>query len=202
MIEYLKGAIVSLTPTNLVIECGGVGYDVNVSLTTYSAYQGKSEGLIWITQLIREDAHLLYGFSTKEERTLFGQLTSVSGVGPTTARLILSSYGPQELAALITTGQTDALKAVKGIGLKTAQRIIVDLKGKIQLETAAEDMPPARTAAGTAALGTLAVGEEAVSALKMLGFADPAVRKVVKSILSGDSTLAVEDIIKRALRML
>ncbi|WP_304296712.1 Holliday junction branch migration protein RuvA [Porphyromonas gulae] len=202
MIEYLKGAIVGLTPTNLVIECAGVGYDVNVSLTTYSAYQGKKEGLIWITQLIREDAHLLYGFSTKEERTLFGQLTSVSGVGPTTARLILSSYAPQELAALITTGQTDALKAVKGIGLKTAQRIIVDLKGKIQLETSSDEIQSARTAVGGAALNTIASGEEAISALKMLGFADPAIRKAVKSILSEDSSLAVEDIIKRALRML
>lgn len=202
MIEYLKGAIVGLTPTNLVIECAGVGYDVNVSLTTYSAYQGKKEGLIWITQLIREDAHLLYGFSTKEERTLFGQLTSVSGVGPTTARLILSSYAPQELAALITTGQADALKAVKGIGLKTAQRIIVDLKGKIQLETSSDEILSARTAVGDAALNTIASGEEAISALKMLGFADPAIRKAIKSILSEDSSLAVEDIIKRALRML
>ena len=202
MIEYLKGAIVGLTPTNLVIECAGVGYDVNVSLTTYSAYQGKKEGLIWITQLIREDAHLLYGFSTKEERTLFGQLTSVSGVGPTTARLILSSYAPQELAALINKGQADALKAVKGIGLKTTQRIIVDLKGKIQLETSSDEILSARTAVGDAALNTIASGEEAISALKMLGFADPAIRKAVKSILSEDSSLAVEDIIKRALRML
>lgn len=202
MIEYLKGTIVSLTPTNLVIECGGVGYDVNVSLSTYSAYQGKTEGLIWITQLIREDAHLLYGFSTKEERTLFGQLTSVSGVGPTTARLILSSYGPQELAALITMGQSDALKAVKGIGLKTAQRIIVDLKGKIQLDTNPEDPQSLHSAVGHAALNTVSFAEEAVSALKMLGFGDSAVRKVVKSVLSEDSTLTVEDIIKRALRML
>ena len=202
MIAYLRGTYTELTPTTLLVECAGVGYAVAISLTTYTTLQGQAEGKILITEVIREDAHLLYGFATREEQELFRHLLTVSGVGANTARIILSSYPPHELNAIITLGQIEPLKAIKGIGLKTAQRIIVDLKGKIQLETSSDEILSARTAVGDAALNTIASGEEAISALKMLGFADPAIRKAVKSILSEDSSLAVEDIIKRALRML
>ncbi len=201
MIDYLRGDIVSLSPTNMTVECGGVGYDVVISLNTYQNYQGKDKGKVWITQIIRDDAHLLFGFASKDERLLFGQLTTVSGVGPSTARLILSAYAPQELAAIISTGQSEALKAVKGIGLKTAQRIIVDLKGKLDPQELAADISP-QSAAGHAALGQATAMEEANSALKMLGFADAAIKKALQKILAEAPNTPVEELIKKALRLL
>ena len=195
MIEYIKGEIVELTPTSLVMECTGVGYVLNISLNTYSAFNGKSTGKIYVYEVIREDAHLLYGFAEKIERELFLMLTTVSGVGPNTARMILSSLPPLELVQVIATGNETMLTSVKGIGLKTAQRILVDLKNKVK--TAEATIP-----IGATAMGTAPIAEEAVAALVMLGFQKAASQKAVVSILKSSSDLKVEQVIKSALRML
>lgn len=164
MIEYIKGEIVELTPTRMILECGGIGYELNISLNTYSAFGNKTTGKIYIYEVIREDAHLLFGFAEKIERELFLLLTSVSGVGPNTARMILSSLPPSELVQVIGSKNEAALTAVKGIGLKTAQRILVDLKNKVKpMESMAGNLPEASVSNG-------AVTEEAVAALVMLGF--------------------------------
>ena len=163
MIEYIKGEIVELTPTRMILECGGIGYELNISLNTYSAFGNKTTGKIYIYEVIREDAHLLFGFAEKIERELFLLLTSVSGVGPNTARMILSSLPPSELVQVIGSKNEAALTAVKGIGLKTAQRILVDLKNKVKpMESMAGNLPEASISNG-------AVTEEAVAALVMLG---------------------------------
>jgi Holliday junction DNA helicase RuvA len=197
MIDYIKGDIVELRPARMVIECSGIGYELNISLHTFSAYNGEQHGKIYVYEVIREDAHLLYGFTSTEEREMFLMLTSVSGVGPNTARMILSSYPPQELADIIARSNEAALKSVKGIGLKTAQRILVDLKNKVQ--QGAE----ATSAMGAAALlGNANVVEEAVAALVMLGFHRAASQKVVVSILKNSPIMPVEQVIKNALKML
>lgn len=195
MIEYIKGEIVELTPTRMILECGGIGYELNISLNTYSAFGNKTTGKIYIYEVIREDAHLLFGFAEKIERELFLLLTSVSGVGPNT-RMILSSLPPSELVQVIGSKNEAALTAVKGIGLKTAQRILVDLKNKVKpMESMAGNLPEASVSNG-------AVTEEAVAALVMLGFQKAASQKAVSAILKGSPTLAVEQVIKTALRML
>lgn len=200
MITYLSGRFDSLTPASLVVDCAGVGYLVHISLTSYTAFSGKTEGKVLVAQIIREDAHLLYGFATDEERQLFLLLTSVSGIGPNTARVILSSYAPKELNSIIALGQTDALKAVKGIGLKTAQRIILELKGKITLDEEEATLSPSLIAKGAKASQT---EEEATSALKMLGFPENAVVKVVRQLLSEQGAGGtVEQIIKQSLKLL
>ncbi|RHJ90850.1 Holliday junction branch migration protein RuvA [Parabacteroides bouchesdurhonensis] len=195
MIEYIKGEIVELTPTRMIMECSGIGYELNISLNTYSAYSGKPSGKIYVYEIIREDAHLLFGFAAKIERELFLLLTSVSGVGPNTARMILSSLPPTELIQVISAKNEAALTAVKGIGAKTAQRILVDLKNKVKPEDGL-------TAAATPSAGNAAVAEEAVAALVMLGFQKAASQKAVNTILKGSPLLAVEQVIKTALRML
>lgn len=196
MIEYIKGDIVELTPTQMVIECAGIGYVLNISLTTYSAFGGKPTGKIYVYEVIREDAHLLFGFAQKAERELFLLLTSVSGVGPNTARMILSSLPPSELIQVIANKNETALTSVKGIGQKTAQRILVDLKNKVKAGDST-------VGTGTAAMaGNGAVAEEAVAALVMLGFQKAASQKAVSSILKTSPMLAVEQVIKSALRML
>ena len=173
MIEYIKGEIVELTPTRMILECGGIGYELNISLNTYSAFGNKTTGKIYIYEVIREDAHLLFGFAEKIERELFLLLTSVSGVGPNTARMILSSLPPSELVQVIGSKNEAALTAVKGIGLKTAQRILVDLKNKVKpMESMAGNLPEASVSNG-------AVTEEAVAALVMLGFQKAASQKAV-----------------------
>ncbi|GHT30690.1 Holliday junction ATP-dependent DNA helicase RuvA [Bacteroidia bacterium] len=197
MIEYLKGEIVELAPARMIMECAGIGYELNISLHTYSAYNGKPNGKIYVYEVIREDAHLLYGFATKDERDLYLLLTSVSGVGPNTARMILSSYPPVELVEIISSKNEAALTAVKGIGLKSAQRILVDLKNKVKPVEAAQTTP-----GGAIAMGNAEVVEQAVAALVMLGFQKAASQKVVISILKGSPTLPVEQVIKSALRML
>lgn len=198
MIEYIKGEIVELTPARMVIECSGIGYELNISLNTYSFYNGKSVGKIYIYEVIREDAHLLFGFAEKIERELFLLLTSVSGVGPNTARMILSSLPPSELIQVIANKNETALTAVKGIGLKTAQRILVDLKNKVKpMEGSASS-----AVATQPGLHNAAIAEEAVAALVMLGFAKAASQKAVAAILKGSPLLAVEQVIKTALRML
>ena len=196
MIEYIKGEIVELTPARLILECGGVGYELNISLTTYSAFNGKKTGKLFVYEVIREDAHLLFGFAERVERELFLLLTSVSGVGPNTARMILSSLPPKELVETIASKNEAVLTAVKGIGSKTAQRILVDLKNKVK---SVEGLTPVDV---VAAPSNGAVAEEAVAALVMLGFQKAASQKAVTAILKGSPAMAVEQVIKTALRML
>ena len=196
MIEYIKGEIVELTPTRLILECGGVGYELNISLTTYSAFNGKATGKLFVYEVIREDAHLLFGFAERVERELFLLLTSVSGVGPNTARMLLSSLPPKELVEAIASKNEAVLTAVKGIGLKTAQRILVDLKNKVK------NVEGLASVEVTEAPSNGAVAEEAVAALVMLGFQKAASQKAVTAILKGSPAMAVEQVIKTALRML
>ena len=196
MIEYVRGSLTDLTPTLAVVECGGVGYGVNISLNTYAAIQGKDEVKLWITESIREDAYQLWGFSTRTERELFLLLTSVSGIGAAMARMILSAMTPAELCGIISEGNDKMLKQVKGIGPKAAQRIIVDLRDKI----ATLDVSPA----GSNALPLVnqEVQNEAVQALTMLGFSPAPTHKVVMQILHQEPDAPVERVIKLALKML
>ena len=196
MIEYIKGEIVELTPARMILECGGIGYELNISLTTYSAFNGKQTGKLFVYEVIREDAHLLFGFAERMERELFLLLTSVSGVGPNTARMILSPLPPKELVETIASKNEAVLTAVKGIGSKTAQRILVDLKNKVK---SVEGLTPVDV---VAAPSNGAVAEEAVAALVMLGFQKAASQKAVTSILKGSPAMAVEQVVKTALRML
>lgn len=200
MITYLRGLLSELSPTNAIIDCGGVGYLVGISLNTYSALSTQSgEVKLHTVQIIREDSHQLYGFASKDERELFILLTSVSGIGPNTARVILSQYNTQELGSILSLGQVDALKAVKGIGLKTAQRIILELKGKLKLDDT--DLNSQALGNGSAAT-TSKTSEEAISALKMLGYPEAAAQKTVRTLISTSPLLSVEDIIKQALKLL
>ena len=196
MIVYIKGEIVELTPARMILECGGIGYELNISLTTYSAFNGKQTGKLFVYEVIREDAHLLFGFAERMERELFLLLTSVSGVGPNTARMILSSLPPKELVEAIASKNEAVLTAVKGIGLKTAQRILVDLKNKVK------NVEGLASVEVTEAPSNGAVAEEAVAALVMLGFQKAASQKAVTAILKGSPAMAVEQVIKTALRML
>ena len=199
MIEYIKGELAEATPAYAVVDCGGVGYGINVSLNTYSAIQGKKEVKLYVYEAIREDAYVLYGFYTKQERELFLLLITVSGIGGNTARMILSALSPSELCNVISTGNDKLLKTVKGIGLKTAQRIIVDLKDKIA--SVGIDGTGATVASAAAAVNT-EIYEEAVAALTMLGFAAAPSQKVVAAILKDEPEAAVEQVIKKALKML
>ena len=197
MIDYIKGEIAELTPATVILETAGVGYCIHISLPTFSVLQGRKEAKLFVYEVIREDAHLLFGFTNQAERQLFLLLISVSGVGANTARMIMSSYSAAEIQEMIATGNVTALNAIKGIGAKTAQRIIVDLKDKIMKVAGMEnnDLQLFATAANP-------VKDEAVSALVMLGFAANASQKVIDSILKKEPTLKVEQLIKLALKML
>ncbi|WP_302760931.1 Holliday junction branch migration protein RuvA [Phocaeicola coprocola] len=198
MIEYIKGELTEITPAMAVIECNGLGYGINVSLNTYSAIQGKKEVKLYIYESIREDAYILYGFATKQERELFLLLISVSGIGGNTARMILSALTPSELCNVISSGNDKLLKTVKGIGLKTAQRIIVDLKDKISTT----DIGTSTTSAPISITANNEIYEEAIAALTMLGFAQAPSQKVVAVILKEEPEAAVEKVIKLALKRL
>ena len=198
MIEYIKGEIAELFPTQMVLECNGIGYLLNISLNTFTAFNGKQEGKIYVHEIIREDSYTLYGFQSKEERELFILLTSVSGVGPNTARMILSSFTPSDLVQVIADKNEDALTSVKGIGSKTSQRILVDLKNKVKNI----GITASANVSTNSYTGTSAIAEEAVAALVMLGFAKPASQKAVSSILKATSGSTVEQVIKQALRIL
>ena len=210
MIEYIKGQLTDLNPTYAVIEAAGVGYAINIALPTYSELVGKEgqESRLYITEIIREDAHELYGFFSKGERELFVILMTVSGIGANTARMIMSAYSAAEIRQIIATGNARALSQVKGLGPKTAQRIIVDLKDKvlkIDLGSQANQDSLADTTSGYNADITTAdsaVKQEAVSALVMLGFAAAASGKVVDKILKSAPESSVEQVIKQALKML
>lgn len=195
MLDYIKGEIAELTPASVVIDVGGLGYIANISLNTYSALNSLKSTKLYIYEAIREDAHTLYGFVEKRERELFLHLISVSGVGANTARMVLSSLATYELENIIATGNSTALKSVKGIGSKTAERIIIDLKDKIKITGEAASTTSASMISGEAAA-------EAVSALTMLGFNQLASQKAVAKIYKEKPSLSVEEIIKIALKML
>ena len=198
MIEYLKGTLDELTPALAVVECGGVGYGVNISLNTFSALQGKQQVKLWITEAIREDAYQLWGFSTRQERELFLLLTSVSGIGAAMARMVLSAMTASELCSVISDGNDKMLRQVKGIGPKAAQRIIVDLKDKIVSEGVADKLHAGGTT--TAPTFDMGVRDEAVGALTMLGFSPAPSSKVVQQILTENPSMAVEAVVKEALK--
>lgn len=200
MIEYIKGELADVTPAYAVIEAHGVGYGLNISLNTYSAIQGKKEVRLWAYEAIREDAYVLFGFATRQEREMFMLLITVSGVGANTARMILSSMTVAELCNVISTGNEKLLKGVKGIGLRTAQRIIVDLKDKIVTSGIAQELPS--NAGQSAPLVNNSVKDEAVGALTMLGFAPAPSQKVVVAILQQQPDLPVEQVVKLALKQI
>lgn len=203
MIDYINGQLTELNPTYAVIEAAGVGYEINIALPTFSAFAGKENQVVklYVTEIIREDTHDLFGFIQKAERELFILLMTVSGIGGNTARMIMSAYTASELRQIIATGNAKALAQVKGLGPKTAQRIIVDLKDKVlKIDLGNDptelplglDLPSADNELKT----------EAVSALTMLGFAAAASAKVVDKILKEAPAANVETIIRQALKML
>lgn len=200
MIEYVQGAVDELTPATATIETAGVGYLLNISLNTYSAIQGKPAARLYVYEAIREDAWTLFGFATKQERQLFLQLVSVSGIGGNTARTVLSAYSPAELCDIILNGNDKLLKTVKGLGTKTAQRIIVELRDKVATlgiaPTSAE-----RSEAAAPAINQQ-VHDDAVEALKALGYPPAPVSKAVRAILKDDPSATVEHVIKAAFKML
>jgi Holliday junction DNA helicase RuvA len=191
MIDYIKGDIVQITPTSVTIETGGIGYFINISITSFSILENKKEFKILIHEVIREDSHQLFGFADHQERDIFRLLISVSGVGANTARMMLSSLNPGEIEKAILGSDSNLLKSVKGIGLKTAQRIIIDLKDKLTKHAGSDEI---------FAFADNTKREEALSALVMLGFAKSAVSKVLDKIVREEKNLTVEDMIKRALK--
>jgi len=203
MIDYIKGELAELTPAQAIVEAYGVGYALNISLNTYENIQGKKDVKLYVHESLvtggRDDSYTFFGFATKQERDLYRLLITVSGVGANTARMILSAAPPAELAGAISSGNERLLKGVKGIGLKTAQRIIVDLKDKILSLGIAQEV-----SAGTAADSTIPsdVRDEAVAALTMLGFSPAPTAKVVTAILTDDPSLPVEQVVKLALKQI
>ena len=197
MYEYISGLVTDLAPTYAVIDAGGVGYYINISLQTYSAIEGEKSARLYVHFAVREDAQVLYGFATKLERELFRQLISVSGVGGNTARMILSTYSTSELRNIIATENAVLLKNVKGLGLKTAQKIIVELSGKMLELGADRDVAPI-----VAGNQSNAVLDETLAALVMLGFQKGASEKVVKAILNESPSISVEEAVRQALRRL
>lgn len=195
MIEYIRGTLAELTPTYAVVEAAGVGYEINVSLTSFQLLEGKldMEVKLLVHEVIRDDAHLLFGFMSEQERTLFRLLIGVSGVGANTARIILSSMRPAELELTIASADHASLKRVKGIGAKTAERIVVDLKDKIKPTGDSLVLQPSAASEQF---------DEALAALVMLGFARPQSQKVLKKLFEQNPSLKVEEAIKRSLSML
>jgi holliday junction DNA helicase RuvA len=193
MYEFISGDIAELTPTLAVIETGGVGYAIHISLNTYSSLIKIRHARIFTHLIVREDAHLLYGFATLQERELFRNLLSVNGVGASTALMMLSSLSPEEIASAIATENVNLLKSVKGIGLKTAQRIIIELKDKIgKVAVSGQILIPSDNT----------IQNEALSALVMLGFARKDAEKAVATILKEQPGMSVEIVIKLALKRL
>ncbi len=209
MIEYIKGELTEINPTEAVVEVSGVGYLLNISLNTYSAIQGKKEVKLYVDESLvtggRDDSYTLYGFYNKQEREIYRMLITVSGVGSNTARMILSATSATELVNIIASGNEKALKGVKGIGLKTAQRIIVDLRDKMTQSGLIADTFDAANI-GEAGKQDNNINsqtkEEAVGALTMLGFSPAPSSKVVTEILRGNPDMPVEQVIKQALKMI
>lgn len=194
MYDYIKGNVAELTPTYMVLDNHGVGYMINISLNSFNALQHQEDVVkVYVYEAIREDAHLLYGFTERRERELFLLLISVSGVGANTARMILSSLTPSDLEQTIASENVGILKSVKGIGAKTAERIIVDLKDKIKLST---DTLLDKSQVSSE------VFDEAMSALVMLGFTKQMSQKALKKLFTAEPTITVEQAIKKALKMM
>lgn len=193
MLEYLKGNIEELNPTHLILDQSGTGYEINISLFSYTQLQGASECKVFVHEVIREDAHLLFGFFSPEERKVFRLLISVSGVGANTARMILSSMSPDEVQHAISEGNVALLQSIKGIGAKSAQRIIVDLKDKVIKSGDSQQLIK---------LADNTIKKEALSALEILGFGRKQADKVLDKLLSGGNEYPVEDLIKKALKLL
>jgi len=202
MIDYIKGQLTELNPTYAVIEATGVGYEINIALPTYSALIDQKEAKLYTTEIIREDTHDLFGFTTKGEREVFLQLTSVSGIGGNTARMIMSAFPAGDLRQLIATGNSKAISQVKGLGPKTAQRLIVDLKDKILKIDLGDGITPDTTESALFPIESNPIKDEAVSALTMLGFAAAASSKAVDKILKQSPSASVEQVIREALKML
>ncbi len=200
MIEYVRGKLAELQPAKAVVETGGVGYGLSISLSTYTALQGRSEVRLWVYEVIREDAYLLFGFATDKERALFAKLLSVSGIGSATALMALSAFSPAELAGIVESEDVRALKQVKGIGPKAAQRIIVDLKGKLE-GFLGVDTSQAGAGSNKGVVITPLV-EEAVQALTTLGFPPAIAQKTVIEIIRQAPDSTVQQVIKQALKML
>ena len=202
MIEYIRGELAELTPAMAVVEAAGVGYALNISLNTYTGIQGKKEVKLYVHEALqtggRDDSYTLFGFASKQERDLYRLLITVSGVGGNTARMILSSLSPSELCNAIANGDERLLKGVKGIGLKTAQRIIVDLKDKVMSSGITDELHAGGTS--TAPTFDMGVRDKAVGALTMLGFSPAPSSKVVQQILTENPTMAVELVVKEALK--
>lgn len=192
MIDYIQGIPAEITPTYAVIDCNGMGYEINITLIDYPRVSGSDKVRLYIHESIREDAHVLFGFLERRSRELFRLLIGVSGVGPNTARLILSALTVPQLEAAIAGGEEMLLKSVKGIGGKTAQRIIVDLKDKIEVDGEA-------ITTGVSANESF---DDALAALVMLGFAAPQCKKVLNKLFAADPTLSTESAIKQSLTML
>ena len=193
MFEYIEGKIIEKSPAHVVIEAGGIGYYINITVNTYSKLPETGERRIFLHQVVREDAHVLFGFADREERVMFRFLLSVSGIGANTARVILSSLSPSEVTSAILEGNTLTFQNVKGIGLKTAQRIIVDLKDKVGKSSKTDElfMPERNT-----------IREEALSALIALGFAKNQAEKVIGTIMIKNPLFTIEELVKQALKML
>lgn len=191
MYDYLKGEIKEISPTHIILDNQGIGYFINISVNTYTQFSGKENGLVFIYEVIREDTHQLFGFYDKKEREIFLHLISVSGVGANTARVMLSSLNPEEIQSAIIQNNINLLKSIKGIGAKTAERIIVDLRDKVGKLTDGDQI-----------VVTLdnTIKEEALSALVMLGFQKAKVDKIINEILKENKGLAVEGLIKEALK--
>ena len=193
MYEYITGNIIELSPAGAVIEAGGIGYLIRISLTTYTKINGQQTGKLFLQQIVREDAHLLFGFAEKEERELFRMLISVNGIGANTAIMMLSSFQPGDLQRAIQDENVGVLKSIKGIGAKTAQRVIIELKDKVGIGPATDKI--FRTNEDT-------IRNEALSALEMLGYSRKAVEKDLDKIIKNQPGLTVENLIKTALKSL
>ena len=194
MYDYIKGKLVEITPAYAVVDCGGIGYYINISVNTYSQLSsGREEVLLYVHQIVREDALLLYGFYSREERSLFRSLISVSGIGANTANVMLSSLSVDEIVGAILTENVSVIKSIKGIGIKTAQRVIIDLKDKVGKENASLE---------TIIFTASAVKDEAIAALIALGFSKSVVMKVVDHILMKNQQVTVEELIKLALKQM
>jgi len=191
MYEYIKGIIKELTPTFIIIENNGIGYFIHISLNSYAQFNGNNEACVFIQEIIREDAHLLFGFFDKKERDIFNHLISVSGVGANTARVMLSSLSPDEIQRAIMQNNVALLKSIKGIGAKTAERIIIDLRDKI-----AKIAEPGEI---ISVLGNT-LQQEALSALVMLGFPKAKVEKVIQDIIKNEPSVTVEGLVKESLK--
>lgn len=201
MIDFIRGKIAELSPTYAILDVGGVGYEVNITLPTYSLLIDKTETKLFIYEAIRDDAHDLYGFLTKGEREIFLALITVSGVGPGSARTILSGYTAAEIRQLIAVGNAKALSQIKGLGLKSAQKIIVELKDKVLKIDLGDNLGSTNINVAAAAANSV-VYDEAVQALVALGYASAQVNKTVQKLLADEPSLTVEQVIKKAFKLL